>query len=138
MCKSKHIIICEPRVPCYPITNIDKQITITIFVLLLNENDICLWIMLIMFVFFLSFLFFFKFFNPPPQFVLYVSYIVQNPYHINDTDWISYCFSIVTIHVLFNYFVLCMYLTSFLIMHCIYLFIFSLGLRCCVYLFTIC
>jgi hypothetical protein len=73
-------------------------------------------------VFLFSFHFIFKILNmSPPKKInkLCVSYIVQKPYHINDTAWISCCFSIVTIHVFFLLSLSCMYLTYFLFMYCI-------------------
>ena len=117
-------------------TTTDRQITITIYVLLLMEILMNNVDHVFFFCFFFYFLFSLIFSIPPHIFFLYVSYIVQNPYHINDTAWISCCFC----HnpCIFWLSVSCMYLTYFLIMHCIYLFIFSLELRCYVYLFISC
>ena len=110
---------------------IDKQITITTFVLLLMEilmNNVdhvyCL------FLFFFSFLFFFKFFNTPHFYMLAILYKTLTISMIQ--------LELAGVFLLSQSMYSCMYLTYFLIMHCIYLFIFSLELRCYVYLFISC
>ena len=101
---------------------IDKQITITTFVLLLMEILLNHVDHVFCFVFFISI--FLKIFQYPPFFLiffLYVSYIVQNPYHINDTAWISWCFSIVTIHVFLT--ICFMYVPYLLFNYALYIFV---------------
>ena len=118
---------------------IDKQITITIFVLLLMEilmNNVdhvfCLFVW-----FFFSFPFLFKFFNTPPKKNIYMLAILYKTLTISMIQ-LELTVVFLLSQSMYLLTICFMYLTYFLIMHCIYLFIFSLELRCYVYLFISC